>query len=101
MFLTTATKPKISVIGARHIHRVLHSPPTKGTKMASIEATHAAFANKRDASYENLLEVMNDDTLSAGEKSKALLDAQADLGVTDGAQNLMANVYKRWAQTGA
>jgi hypothetical protein len=44
---------------------------------------------------------MNDDTLSAGEKSKALLDAQADLGVTDGAQNLMANVYKRWAQTGA
>jgi hypothetical protein len=70
-------------------------------KMAGIDTTHTAFANKRDASYENLLEVMNDDTLSAGEKSKALLDAQADLGVTDGAQNLMANVYKRWAQTGA
>lgn len=74
----------------------------------SIEFNNALGA-KRDAVLDNMLQIMDGKALNpetgqvytAGEKSAALLQAQEDLGTTDGTDGIARSIYKRWAQTGS
>lgn len=68
--------------------------------MATVDSLNKTLGTMRDQVYDSMEDVLTDNNMSAGEKSKALLDAQADLGITDGFQNIVSNGYKRWAQTG-
>jgi hypothetical protein len=66
---------------------------------------NTALGNARDARMNNLTALMTDARpgevpLTMGQKTTALLNAQSDLGITDGIQNLVAKVYNRWTQTG-
>lgn len=68
--------------------------------MASVTAINQALGDSRDDAYDDMLALLTDNTMDPGAKSAALLDAQANLGITDGVQNVIAKGYNRWQQTG-
>jgi hypothetical protein len=72
----------------------------KDRTMATVETINASLGTARDAVYDRMEALLNDKTTDPGAKSAALLQAQADLGITDGIQNVLAKGYNRWAQTG-
>ena len=66
----------------------------------SIQATNQALGDARDKAFADMSTLLTDTTMDPGDKSVALLNAQATMGITDGAQNIIAKVYNRWQQTG-
>lgn len=68
--------------------------------MPTIDATNNAVGVAKDAILTNLTNLLTDTSKSAGEKSAALLKAQADSGVIDGMINVLGKTYNKFGQTG-
>jgi len=66
----------------------------------SVGAINQAFGAARDQVYTNMTALLTDTNMTPGQKSAALLDAQAALGISDGVQNIISKGYDRWSQTG-
>lgn len=65
-----------------------------------VDSVNSVIGSARDAVFTEMTKLLNDNTMTAGAKSAALLQAQSALGITDGVQNIMSKAYNRWAQTG-
>ncbi len=65
----------------------------------TIDATNGAIAKAKDDVLARLTELMTS-TASAGEKSAALLKAQADSGIIDGTMNILSKTYNKFGQIG-
>lgn len=69
--------------------------------MATVTEINGALGGARDVAFKEMLALLGPDSKATiAEKSVGLLNAQAALGITDGAQNIVAKAYNRWQQTG-
>jgi hypothetical protein len=68
--------------------------------MTTVDAINTKIGKARDEVYDKMEELLNNDKLTPGQKSTALLQAQAAMGISDGVQNIAAKGYNRWQQTG-
>jgi hypothetical protein len=68
--------------------------------MTTMSQVNADYGSARDAVYDQMDTLLKDTTTAAGDRSAELLDAQGDLSISDGVQNVLAKGYNRWQQTG-
>ena len=66
----------------------------------SIQSANQALGDARDKAFNEMITLINDSSMDPGAKSVSLLKAQAEMGITDGAQNIFGKAYNRWQQTG-
>jgi hypothetical protein len=68
--------------------------------MSTIQQIDAAIGSATDAVYSQMTSLLADATMSAGDKSAALLDAQAQLSMVQGASHAIGEAYSMAGRIG-
>ena len=66
----------------------------------TIDATNGSIGAAKDAVLDELLRIMDSKDMTAGQKSAALLEAQAKSGIVDGVMNVLSKTYNKFGQIG-